>query len=133
MAEPVVIVDHDPEWPWVFERLRGRIAPAVGEVAISIEHVGGTAVPGLAAKPIIDVDVVVRGGDVPEAIRRMVTLGYRHQGDRGVPSREASSHRRMNRATTSTWWLKEARHIGVMCGSGTTCGHIRRMCAPTVS
>jgi GrpB-like predicted nucleotidyltransferase (UPF0157 family) len=90
VAEPVVIVEHDPEWSGTFERLRGGIAEVVGDVARSIEHVGSTAVPGLAAKPIIDLDVVVRGSrDVPEAIRRLATLGYRHEGDKGVPRREA--------------------------------------------
>ena len=89
-ADPVVVVDHDPEWPRQFERLRDRVARALGPLAERIEHVGSTAVPGLAAKPVIDLDVVVRSpADVGPAIERLATLGYRHQGDLGIAGREA--------------------------------------------
>jgi GrpB-like predicted nucleotidyltransferase (UPF0157 family) len=54
------IVDYDPEWPMRFERERARLRSALGASALSIEHIGSTAVPGLAAKPIVDVLVVVR-------------------------------------------------------------------------
>lgn len=60
MTEPVVIVDYDPAWPDVFQALRQQVAAILGDTASAIEHVGSTAVPGLAAKPIIDLDVVVR-------------------------------------------------------------------------
>lgn len=55
-----------------------------------IEHVGSTSVPGLAAKPILDIEVVIGSQEkLPEAIARLGGLGYRHKGDRGVPGREA--------------------------------------------
>jgi GrpB-like predicted nucleotidyltransferase (UPF0157 family) len=58
--------------------------------ARSIEHIGSTAVPGLAAKPIIDIDVVVADeADVAEAIAMLAAAGYPHKGDAGVPGREA--------------------------------------------
>jgi GrpB-like predicted nucleotidyltransferase (UPF0157 family) len=71
------------------ERLRGRAATALGEVAVSIEHVGSTAVPGLAAKPVIDLVVVVRPGEVRAAIERLAAIGYVHRGDLRVEGREA--------------------------------------------
>jgi GrpB-like predicted nucleotidyltransferase (UPF0157 family) len=90
MTEPIVIADYDPHWPELFELLRSRIAPALGPLATAIEHVGSTAIPGLAAKPIIDIDVLLRSAtDLPEAITRLATLGYLHRGDLGVPGREA--------------------------------------------
>jgi GrpB-like predicted nucleotidyltransferase (UPF0157 family) len=90
MEAPAVIVAYDPAWPATFEELRARLAPALAGVATSIEHVGSTAVPGLAAKPIVDVDVVVpHETSVPAAIERLVDLGYVHQGDLGVAGREA--------------------------------------------
>ncbi|MBC8123763.1 MAG: GrpB family protein, partial [Gemmatimonadaceae bacterium] len=59
MPQPIVIVDYDPGWPGLFEELRTPVASILGGLALSIEHVGSTSVPGLAAKPIIDMDVVV--------------------------------------------------------------------------
>jgi GrpB-like predicted nucleotidyltransferase (UPF0157 family) len=50
------IVDYDPEWPELAAAELRRIAAAVGESAVRLEHVGSTAVPGLAAKPIVDLD-----------------------------------------------------------------------------
>lgn len=90
MPDPVIIEDYDPHWPQLFEMLRSRIAAALGELAISIEHVGSTAVPGLAAKPIIDIDVLLRStSDLPVVIRKLGYLGYEHRGDLGVSGREA--------------------------------------------
>jgi GrpB-like predicted nucleotidyltransferase (UPF0157 family) len=86
----IAIVDYDPTWPATFERLRDRAWRAVGDVARSIEHVGSTSVPGLAAKPIIDMDVVVSSPEASRAvIARLSTLGYEHIGDLGIPDREA--------------------------------------------
>ena len=65
---PVVIVDYDPAWPELFNALKSSVDAALGEVALRIEHVGSTSVPGLAAKPIIDMDVVVRAEDLKKAI-----------------------------------------------------------------
>jgi GrpB-like predicted nucleotidyltransferase (UPF0157 family) len=56
---PVVVVDYDPAWPDRFAELRRLLAEILGDAAVAIEHVGSTAVPGLAAKPIIDVDVAL--------------------------------------------------------------------------
>jgi len=52
---PIAIVDYDPSWPERFEAERERISAALGAVALRIEHIGSTAVPGLAAKAIVDV------------------------------------------------------------------------------
>lgn len=77
----VLIEDYDPLWPERFETLRARIAPVLQEVASAIEHVGSTAVPGLAAKPIIDIDVLLRAEqDLPVAIARLASAGYQRRG-----------------------------------------------------
>jgi GrpB-like predicted nucleotidyltransferase (UPF0157 family) len=57
--DPIRIVRYDPAWPASFEREAGRVREAMGELAVRIDHVGSTAVPGLAAKPVIDVQVSV--------------------------------------------------------------------------
>jgi GrpB-like predicted nucleotidyltransferase (UPF0157 family) len=87
---PVIVIDYDPEWPVRFEKLRDRIWPALNDVALRIEHVGSTSVPGLAAKPIIDMTIVVaRKLDSVTTIERLASLGYRHQGTLGIEDREA--------------------------------------------
>ena len=55
LTSPIQIVDYDPEWPHLFEREAERIRAALGDRALMIEHVGSTSVPGLAAKPRIDI------------------------------------------------------------------------------
>jgi len=85
----VVVVDYDPKWPLAFEELRASVGSAVREIAISIEHVGSTAVPGLAAKPVIDMDIVVAESNVVRAIECLGALGYEHRGDLGILLREA--------------------------------------------
>jgi GrpB-like predicted nucleotidyltransferase (UPF0157 family) len=90
LVTPVVIVDYDPSWSATFQQLRDRLAGILGPLAVAIEHVGSTAVPGLAAKPIIDLDVVIADRvDLPAVIERLRALGYHHEGDLGVPGREA--------------------------------------------
>jgi GrpB-like predicted nucleotidyltransferase (UPF0157 family) len=75
----IVICDYDPSWPMQFEEERDRLLKAVGPALITIEHVGSTAVPGLAAKPIIDILLGV--ASLPEARRTLpgplTDLGYR--------------------------------------------------------
>jgi GrpB-like predicted nucleotidyltransferase (UPF0157 family) len=90
LTKPVVIVDYDPSWPATFQQLRDRLAATLGRLAGTIEHVGSTAVPGLAAKPIIDLDVVIADrGDLPAVIQRLRPIGYHHEGNLEVPGREA--------------------------------------------
>jgi GrpB-like predicted nucleotidyltransferase (UPF0157 family) len=86
----IVIEEYDPVWIDWFEQIREHVLPAFEGMPVAIEHVGSTAVAGLAAKPVIDVDVVVpTEGRVKAAIDRLETVGYLHRGDLGIPGREA--------------------------------------------
>ena len=90
MTSPIIIQDYDPLWPTLFETLRSRISAELSDLAAAIEHVGSTAVPGLAAKPIIDIDVLLQSAaDLPLAVTRLASLGYEHRGDLGIIGREA--------------------------------------------
>jgi GrpB-like predicted nucleotidyltransferase (UPF0157 family)/predicted kinase len=86
----IVIADYNEEWPALFERLAATVHAAVADLGSRVEHVGSTSVPGLAAKPIIDMDVVVPSpADLPGAIERLRRIGYVYQGDKGIEGREA--------------------------------------------
>jgi len=87
---PAGMVPYDPQWPQVFEQLRARVGAALASVEHVTEHVGSTAVPGLDAKPIVDLDVVVpdRSG-VAAARRGLTAAGWRHQGEQGGAGRGA--------------------------------------------
>jgi GrpB-like predicted nucleotidyltransferase (UPF0157 family) len=87
---PAEVVDYDPRWPLWFAEIRAHLTPYLTDVPHVCEHVGSTAVPGLAAKPIIDIDIVVPSPSlVAPAISRLEAAGYRHEGDQGIPGREA--------------------------------------------
>ncbi|MGH2402954.1 MAG: GrpB family protein, partial [bacterium] len=60
MMAPVVIHAYDPRWPRMFDEERTAIFGAIGDTAAAVEHIGSTAIPGLGAKPIIDIMVGVR-------------------------------------------------------------------------
>ena len=86
----IVVMPYDERWTQDFEAIASEIRDALGELALAIEHVGSTSVPGLSAKPIIDIDVVIRDyasfGAVVSALK---AVGYRHEGDLGIAGREA--------------------------------------------
>ena len=73
----IVLVPYDPAWPEAFEAEATRIRTALGPAAAGIEHVGSTSVPGLAAKPIIDINLVVAdSADEPAYVPALEALGY---------------------------------------------------------
>ncbi|MFB7892079.1 GrpB family protein [Microbacterium sp. NPDC056044] len=86
----VLVVPYSDQWPVQFERVAAELRQALeGVPALAIEHVGSTSVPGLAAKPVIDIDVVVARGQLPAAIAALVAAAYTHRGDLGVTDRES--------------------------------------------
>jgi GrpB-like predicted nucleotidyltransferase (UPF0157 family) len=86
---PDLIVDYDPEWPKRYELEAGRLRRALGSLTVAIEHVGSTAVPGLAAKPTVDIALGVRElDDVRDShLASMEALGYVYRGEAGVAGR----------------------------------------------
>ncbi|MFI7125749.1 GrpB family protein [Nonomuraea sp. NPDC050153] len=82
MADPVEIADYDPAWQEEFARIGEALRRRLGDVAPRIDHIGSTAVPGLAAKPVIDVQVSVRSFEPPEAFRPpLESLGLVYRAD----------------------------------------------------
>jgi len=88
-AGVVRLVEYDTRWPEIFETERRRILDACGALAPRLEHVGGTSVPGMCSKPILD----IAAGRPPAAstescIAALVRVGYEHRGELGVPGRQ---------------------------------------------
>jgi GrpB-like predicted nucleotidyltransferase (UPF0157 family) len=74
---PITLVDYDTEWPRLFQREEQRIRAALDDVVLRLEHVGSTSVPGLAAKPIIDILLVVRdSADEASYVLALEGAGY---------------------------------------------------------
>ncbi|MFC4785461.1 GrpB family protein [Nocardioides sp. MAHUQ-72] len=86
----VTVTDYDPRWAADFERIRADLLAALDGVdVLAVEHVGSTAVPGLPAKPVIDVDVVVPEEALPAALDAVAGAGYAYEGEKGVEGRHA--------------------------------------------
>ncbi len=79
--DKAVVVDYDPRWPTLFEEERSRISSVVGHIAAGVHHVGSTSIPGMAAKPILDIAVMLREfQDGERCIGPMESIGYSHRG-----------------------------------------------------
>jgi len=75
---PITLVEYDPGWPRLFDREANRVRSLLGETAVRIEHAGSTSVPGLAAKPIVDMILVVPdSADEPAYAPALEAAGYR--------------------------------------------------------
>ena len=89
-AKRVVVLPYDEQWKQDFLKIKAELASALGKLAIGIEHVGSTSVQGLSAKPIIDIDVVIKDYAMLNAVvSALVEIGYQHEGDLGIVGREA--------------------------------------------
>jgi GrpB-like predicted nucleotidyltransferase (UPF0157 family) len=88
LAVEIVVVEYDPTWPDQFARELEALQRALGEAAIAIEHIGSTSVPGLAAKPVIDILIgVARIELTPDQIAAVEALSYEFRGEAGIPGR----------------------------------------------
>ncbi len=86
----IEVVDWSPAWAQQFQAVAAVLREALHEVpSARVEHVGSTSVPGLAAKPILDIDVVVDAAEVAATVAALESVGYVHRGDLGVTGREA--------------------------------------------
>lgn len=87
-AHTIILADYNPDWPRLFEEERERLHAAIGQWAVAIEHVGSTAIPGIAAKPIIDIGVALNAfADALYCITPLSEIGYVCLGEFGIPGR----------------------------------------------
>jgi NAD-dependent deacetylase len=85
---PLEVAEYDPEWPRRYEAEADLVCAALGADVVDVEHMGSTAVPGLAAKPVIDISVGLRRVELAaERIAAMDQLGYEYLGENNLPGR----------------------------------------------
>ena len=89
LPNTLIVLPYDPKWKTEFERIRDYLMEQIGDLVIEIKHVGSTSVPGLCAKPIIDIVAVMEDYDVfPAIVARLEKVGFVHEGDGGIKERE---------------------------------------------
>jgi GrpB-like predicted nucleotidyltransferase (UPF0157 family) len=85
----VRIAEYDARWPLLFISERLRILEQCGALGLRLEHIGGTSIPGMCAKPVVDIVAGRRHDISTEAcVAALNQAGYEHRGERGVPGRE---------------------------------------------
>lgn len=90
VTKHVIVVPYDEQWKQDFLKIKDELTNALGQLIIGIEHVGSTSVQGLSAKPIIDIDVVIKDLTVLEDVISVLSeIGYRYEGNLGIVGREA--------------------------------------------
>ena len=90
ITKHVVVLPYDEQWKHDFLQIKAELANVLGQLAIEIEHVGSTSVQGLSAKPIIDIDVVIKDySGLENVISALEKIGYQHEGNLGITGREA--------------------------------------------
>jgi GrpB-like predicted nucleotidyltransferase (UPF0157 family) len=95
----VEIVDYRPAWPHEFAQLAATLRQQLGEMALRIDHIGSTSVPGLAAKDLIDMQLTVRALDEPP-FTALIALGYSHR------QRVVADHRPPRTSGPDSEWEK---------------------------
>lgn len=85
----IVVVEYDKKWPDDFLKIKGQLQKVL-IMPCQVQHVGSTSIPGMKAKPIIDIDVGLENwGDFEKVKKALASIGYDHEGDRGITGREA--------------------------------------------
>jgi GrpB-like predicted nucleotidyltransferase (UPF0157 family) len=107
----VVIVPYDPTWPHQFDQEARHLTAAFGRNLITIHHIGSTSVPGLPAKPIIDLMPVVHDLDrIADAEAALIALGYTPRGENGIPGRRYFSKHIENNHTHHVHTYQAGHH-----------------------
>ena len=112
----VTIHPYSEEWPRLFDDEKRRVESVIGNHILDIQHVGSTAVPGLAAKPILDIGVAVANfEEARRCIEPLASLGYIYRGENGIPRRHffrkgdpATVHLHMNEVESDDWRIQIA-------------------------
>ncbi len=122
-----IVVPYDAAWPAEAEALIAVLRPALGTLAKAIHHVGSTAIPGMIAKPVLDIDVELASEvTVEAATEALAVLGYTFAGDQGIPERYAYKRPAPNVPFSAARAVWPAHHLYVCPhGSAELARHLR--------
>ncbi len=125
--QPIVIVPYDDAWPERFRELAGAIRTALGDLALRIDHIGSTSIPGLAAKPIIDIQISVASFEPFDLLRApLEAMGYVWRADNTDLTKRYFRETGVRRERTCMCGFREAGANSSRSCSGTTSGCIPR-------
>lgn len=85
MTKNITVTPYNSDWPKIFEVEAAKIKEALGTNCVAIHHIGSTAVPGLSAKPVIDMIGVIK--DLAKVIQPLESLGFKYKGEYNIPMR----------------------------------------------
>ena len=86
--DTVRLAPYEPKWAHLYGAERARLQAAVGEHVLDIQHIGSTAIPGIVAKPILDIAIAVRSFEAAHVcVAPIEALGYEYRGENGIPRR----------------------------------------------
>ncbi|MFN2145453.1 MAG: GrpB family protein [Anaerolineales bacterium] len=89
MPSIVELHPYNPNWAAMYQSEEAILKPIIGDQLVTIEHIGSTSIPGIKAKPIIDILIVVLDIDsIQRLIPAMETIGYQHRGELGISGRQ---------------------------------------------
>ncbi len=120
-GDPIEVVAYDPNWADRFAAAERELRAALAPFVVEIEHIGSTAIPGLAAKPVIDIQVGVQTlADTPEIVSAMQSLGYEYvpELEDQLPDRRyfrrwadgrRSHHVHLVERSNTDWWDRHVR------------------------
>ena len=113
MDDAIYLVPYDSNWPRQFDALANLYRTWLSGLPVTVEHVGSTSVPGLASKPILDIDIIVPGMEAANQVsHKLETLGYMALGEQGVPGRFAFE---LGNALNSNESITAIRHNLYVC------------------
>lgn len=89
-TENIVVLPYDAKWKIHYEEIKEELEKVLYKLIVRIEHVGSTSVEGLSAKPIIDIDIVIKDYSIVDSVKeKLEEIGYIHEGNLGIKDREA--------------------------------------------
>ena len=135
ITKHVVVLPYDKHWARDFCEIKSEIQEALDQLALAIEHVGSTSVHGLSAKPIIDIDVVIKDYSMLDAvISALERIDYHHEGNLGIAGREAFKYEGKTHLRKHHLYVcpRDSEELKSILLSVNICVLIRKLCVNTV-